>query len=355
MSRPISLPQMVEPAPPPEPRRSIRGFLVLLVVLVLLGTAAAGTYLWTTGASGPSVPVSVDIPKGSTAGDVGDILDQAGVIRSSLAFRIAAGLRGIGDEIQAGTYRLRTNMPLGEALDALEAGPIVETVGVTFPEGLRLDEVAAGAAEALKVDPEELVGAGESGTYALPPYLPEGTATVEGFLFPKTYDFDPEEADPDAVIRRLLEQFETEAAALDWRRAKRLGLTRYEVVIAASMIEREARVPRDQAKIAAVIYNRLRKGIALQIDATVQYALPEHKESLTVEDYRYPSPYNTYLQPGLPPTPIASPGLASLRAALRPARANYLYYVVIDESGRHAFTDSYREFLRLKERAERDG
>jgi UPF0755 protein len=132
-------------------------------------------------------------------------------------------------------------------------------------------------------------------------------------------------------------------------------VTPYEVVIIASLIEEEARIPEDRPKVAAVIYNRLAREMNLQIDATVLYALPRHKERLTYEDLETPSPYNTYLHPGLPPTPIASPGLASLEAALQPADADYLYYVVIDDSGRHAFTASYEEFLRFKEQAQQGG
>ena len=120
----------------------------------------------------------------------------------------------------------------------------------------------------------------------------------------------------------------------------------------ASLIEREARAEEDRAKVSAVIYNRLEEGMALQIDATVQYALPEKNRLLTLEDYEYESPYNTYLHPGLPPTPIASPGLASLDAALNPADEDYLYFLVVDpDTGRHVFANTYEEFLRLKQEA----
>jgi len=170
---------------------------------------------------------------------------------------------------------------------------------------------------------------------------------VEGFLFPKTYELPPD-ADADAVVQRLLQQFEEDAGGLEWSRADRLGLTPYEVVIVASLIEREARVEEDRRKIASVIYNRMKKGMRLQIDATVQYALPKHKPRLTYEDYEYESPYNTYLNDGLPPTPIASPGLASLEAALRPAKTKFLFYIAVDEEGHHRFTETYDEFLRVK-------
>ena len=329
-----------------------RGALILLLVLVVLAAGVFGLYRYAVGASGPTRQVALEIAEGSTAGDVGDLLEGRSVIRSALAFRVSAQLRGFSSDIQAGAYELTTNMAISEVFDVLEAGPLVETVSVTIPEGLEVTEIATTAGEALGLDPGTFHRAATSGTFALEPYLPQGTETVEGFLFPKTYDFGPDGLSEDAVIERLLAQFEAEAATLEWNRAEDLGLTHYETVIVASLIEREARVPRDRANISAVIHNRLREGMPLQIDATVQYALPEENRELTFQDYEFESPYNTYIHPGLPPTPIASPGLASLEAALNPADVDYLYFVVTDpETGSHAFADTYQEFLRLKQEA----
>jgi UPF0755 protein len=329
-----------------------RGALILLLVLVVLAAGVFGLYRYAVGASGPTRQVALEIAEGSTAADVGNLLEGRGVIRSALAFRVSAQLRGFGSDIQAGSYELTTNMAIAEVFDVLEEGPLVETVSMTIPEGLEITEIAATAGEALGLDPARFQRAATSGTFTLEPYLPEGTDSVEGFLFPKTYDFGPDGLSEEAVIERLLAQFEEEAATLDWSRTEDLGLTHYETVIVASLIEREARVPRDRANISAVIHNRLREGMPLQIDATIQYALPEENRELTFEDYEFESPYNTYLHPGLPPTPIASPGLASLEAALDPADADYLYFVVTDpETGRHAFAETYQEFLRLKQEA----
>lgn len=329
-----------------------RGALILLLVLVVLGAGAFGLYRYAVGASGPSRPVALEIAQGATAADVGELLEGREVIRSALVFRISAQFRGFGSDIQAGAYDFTTNMAIAEVFDVLETGPLVETVSLTLPEGLEVRGVATTAGEALGLDPRTFQRAANGGRFALEPYLPRGTDSVEGFLFPKTYDFGREGLNEEAVIERLLAQFEAEAATLDWSRAEDLGLTHYETVIVASLIEREARVPEDRAKVSAVIYNRLREGMPLQIDATVQYALPEENRELTFEDYEFESPYNTYLHPGLPPTPIASPGLASLEAALAPADADYLYFVVTDpDTGRHAFAETYQEFLRLKEEA----
>jgi UPF0755 protein len=316
--------------------------------------AGAGAfYVWSTGASGESRPVAVQIPEGATTSDIAELLEGKNVIRSGFAFRLAVRVRGLGSSIEAGQYALQTNMRLGEALDILEAGPIPEeTFTVTIPEGLRLEQVADRVSDDLGLDGKRFLSAAESGEFALPPYLPEGSETVEGFLFPKTYEFVTDVTE-DQVIERLLEQFGDEAGTLEWGRAERLGLDPYEVVIVASLIEREARLDEERPKVASVIYNRLREEMLLQIDATVEYALPEHKNRLTYEDYEYPSPYNTYLNPGLPPTPIASPSLASLHAALNPAKTDFLFYLVVDPgTGKHEFAETYQEFLRLKARAQ---
>lgn len=328
-----------------------RGLLVFFLVLILLTSGAFAFYRYSTGASGPSRPVAIEIPEGSTASDVGQLLAEANVVRSALAFRLSAGFEGLEESLLAGRYDMRTNMTVDQALSALEAGPIVKTVTVTIPEGLEVEEIAAEVGEVLEVPPQAFVDSATGGDHSLPPYLPEGTESLEGFLFPKTYEFDPQ-AQADQVIATLLAQFEEEASTLDWSKAEDLRLTPYELVTVASLIEREARAEEDRGKVSAVIHNRLAEGMALQIDATIQYALPEDNRLLTEADYGFESPYNTYLNPGLPPTPIASPGLASLEAALNPADEDYLYFLVVDpETGAHEFAETYDEFLRLKDEA----
>ncbi|MGH2573993.1 MAG: endolytic transglycosylase MltG [Actinomycetota bacterium] len=334
-------------ARPPRERRTA---LVVLIVAVLLLAAIAGAvgvyYSWSTGASGPQAKIELLIPSGATGADVGDLLKRRGVIRSTFAFNLIARVRGLGGGFQAGQYtNLTTNMTVGGALDALQEGPFVESVQASFREGNRLEEAGTRAAEQLGISRRVFIRMARSGRYSLPPYLPEGTKTAEGFLFPNTYDFLNDATEGD-VIERLLGEFERQASTLPWDRAEDLGVTPYEVVIIASMVEREARVAEDRAKIARVIYNRLEQDMRLEIDATVQYALGNW-EPILIADREIVSPYNTYLNDGLPPGPIASPGKASLEAALNPADGDWLYYVVIDAEGHHAFTASYQEFLRL--------
>jgi UPF0755 protein len=351
---------MLDPTPPRMHRSvkkrhdRLRGVVWFFVFLMVLGLVAAplGWFWRSVGAAGVQTPVTFTIPQGSTGNDVADLLEDKGIIRSAFAFRLLARLRGVAlDSYEAGNYRLSTNMSAGEALDSLKKGPlIVHGIPVGFPEGYRVEQVADRVNEALGVRTRAFIKAAESGTYSLPPWLPEDAKTVEGFLFPSTYEFPKDQKiTSDQVIQRLLVQFEAEVKDLPWDNADNLGVSPYQVVVIAAMVEREARFAEDRSKIAAVIYNRLENGMALQIDATVQYALGDW-DPILVTDRQIDSPYNTYLHTGLPPTPIASPGLDSIRAALQPADADYLYYVVTDAAGHHEFTDSYEEFLRLQDK-----
>jgi UPF0755 protein len=171
------------------------------------------------------------------------------------------------------------------------------------------------------------------------------TRSLEGFLFPATYDFLPKTTS-EQLVRMQLAAFKRTWAGLDLRYARKKNLTRYDVLIIASMIEKEAAAPEERAKIAAVIYNRLKAHIPLGIDATIRYGLGvPATEALRKSELKDPTPYNTRVHPGLPPTPIANPGLASLRAAAHPARVNYLYFVRKPDKRHHFFTASYRAFV----------
>jgi UPF0755 protein len=224
-----------------------------------------------------------------------------------------------------------------EAFEILTTPPEpVPTRRLTIPEGYRLTQMADRVEQELGIPAKRFLEATEEGDWSSPPYLPEDATSLEGFLFPETY-FVRKDADADVVIRRLLDQFGTEAESLPWANAEELGVTPYEVVIIASMIEREAALDRERPIIAGVIYNRLKLGMTLGIDATLLYDDPTPDGQLSFSDLEYDSPYNTRINAGLPPTPIASPGRASLEAALQPADTPYLFYVLCGEDGHHAF------------------
>jgi len=349
------------PVDVPEPRRADRPahdrprrgslLILLLVFLLIVGTVgAAGAYYgYCRGAGGPQRPVSFTVAPGASGEQVLAQLHDRGVVRcGGLVGRILLRGTGDADRIRAGTYDLTTNMTLEHAITVLSTPPPpVPTVRVTIPEGYRLTQIADRVHELLGIPRDRFLQLALSKGLTLPPYLPPGHGG-EGFLFPNTYEFAKDGTTAGDVVQRLLAEFGTEAKALPWQNARKLGVTDYDIVIIASMIEREAKVSGDRPKIAAVIYNRLKRGMTLGIDATLLYDDPTPDGQLSATDLRSNSPYNTRIHPGLPPTPIASPGLASLRAALEPAHVPYLYYVLCGADGHHRFSVRYADFLHDK-------
>ena len=289
--------------------------------------------------------IHIAIEEGETTSNIARELHDSGVITSPLLFRFLAWLQGKGGDFKAGDYVFNPGMHYGEVFSTLEAGPNYQAK-VTIPEGLTVDQTAARIAQATTITPEDFKAAAESGDYGVGLIPPGNQDNLEGFLFPKTYNVAIDVSAPQ-VVQMLLNQFNLETGDLDWSKAQGLGITPYQVLIAASLIEREAAIDEERPLIAAVIFNRLKKDMLLQIDATVQYALPQWKDVLTYDDLKIKSPYNTYLHKGLPPAPICSPGIASIEAALNPADINYLYYLATG-NGRHFFTADYNEFLRVK-------
>ena len=344
-----------------SPRGPRRGRISLIVALVAFGALAAGA-LWASSryqyCKAPPAPtgqtVAFAVPEGATGADVVTALAAQGLVRCD-GFVGNLLLRGTGKatQIRTGTYDLAIGASLEEILQILTTPPPeVPTYQVLFPEGLRIrrtyhDErtISTIAAQGLHLSADRFARLAESGRYALPPYLPAGTSTAEGFLFPATYEFVKAGVTEQAVIQQMLDEFAQHAKGLPWQHAERLGLRPYQIVIVASMIEREAAVDADRPLIASVIYNRLRDGIPLGIDATLLYDDPTPDGELTTGDLQTDTPYNTRINAGLPPTPIASPGEASLRAALSPADTSYFYYVLCppDGDGVHRFARTLAE------------
>ena len=335
----------------PEVRLTRRGkvLVALMVLAIVVGIPLIGGffYLRSIGVYGDSDPgpkVEVEIPKGSTAEEIGVLLAEESVIPSALGFRIAMFLQGGAEDIQAGTYSLRTGLSAPDAIDVLAKGPRVEFVEVTFPEGSWLTDFARIIDEQTHVDGDEFLQLVAEGQFRSK-ILPSEVETLEGLLFPATYQVIERDT-AKSLAQRLMTEMEKRTEAIDFTaRAEAVGLTPYEAMIVASMVEAEARVDEDRDKIARVIYNRIEEGMRLEIDATVLYALGEHKEELTRSDLAVDSPYNTRLVGGLPPTPIGAPGEASLEAAVNPADGPWLYYVLADCDGHHAFSADYDQFL----------
>ena len=321
----------------------IIGVICGLLAVIVVFTALFVRYFYPTRGD---EPVHVIIEDGDSASRIADKLHENEVITSATLFRVLSWLQGKQEDFKSGNYVFFTGMHYGEVFAMLEAGPNYQ-VRLTIPEGLTVEQTAARVSDTMAISAEEFLAAASSGDYDVGLLPQEDQDNLEGFLFPKTYDLAVD-APAREVVEVLLAQFEAETANMDWEKAGEMGVSPYGAVIIASLIEREAILEEERPLVAAVVYNRLSKDMLLQIDATVQYALPEWKDVLTYEDLETPSPYNTYLHKGLPPAPICSPGLASIEAALSPADVDYLYYVATGDGG-HFFTSDYQEFLRVKE------
>jgi UPF0755 protein len=315
-----------------------------VLVLALAGIAGVRYYSWCQDASGEQTPVTFEVAEGASGGEVVDALHDQGVVRCGMVTRWLLRRSGLEDRFRAGTFQLTTNMTPDDAFEVLTTPPEpLPTVRLTVPEGYRLTQIAERVEEALGIPGQRFLRATEERDWSLPPYLPKDAQNIEGFLFPETYEFLEGDTKANDVIRRLLDQFGTEAETLPWANADRLGVEPYEVVVIASMIEEEAKLEEERALIAGVIYNRIELGMTLGIDATLLYDDPTPDGQLSFSDLEFDSPYNTRINPGLPPTPIASPGRASLEAALNPADTTFLYYVLCGPDGRHEFGETAAE------------
>ena len=321
------------------------GVVVLIASLLIKGWI--DDRLDPPGEEGPELVVS--IPQGASINDIARILEDEGVVPNSTVFRYYLRYKDAGD-FQAGNYILNENMAVWRAKDVLLAGPasgpVEDSLRVLVPEGLTLVQMQGQLLDQLPTfDADELARA-----LAFPPlrsdYQP-ATSTLEGMLFPDTYLLDAATAEDEAaLVVRMINQFDFVADEVGLDAApETVGLSPYEVVIVASLIEKEALIDEDRVKIARVIYNRLGLGMPLQIDAAVRYALNKPSEPLTLSDLRVDNPYNVYNRTGLPPGPIAAPGRASLEAALNPADGFWQFYARTDDPvpGAHTFSVTFEE------------
>ena len=316
----------------------IAGSLIILAILAGIGGAAWLWYGVYRDRSLPAAETHVVIERGSTFVEIARLLAEKGVISNVTTFRLLAKVRGSETDVRAGEYRFDPHQTQSEVLRALLTGGAQVAVWVTIPEGYTAKEIAQRLADA---------GAGSASDlerdFARDGIVVDGARTrgLEGFLFPSTYlvPLGASDAQLEGVFTgEFRRELPPDAAA----RAKALGVTVPQAVTVASLVEREAKADADRPAIAGVIYNRLRIGMPLQVDATIEYALPEHKAALSFADLKIDSPYNTYLHAGLPPTPIANPGRPSLEAAFHPSKSDDLYYVYCG-NGRHVFAKTLSE------------
>lgn len=319
-------------------------FLVAAVSWLLLSVSCVFSDM--TEVSGEDT-VYVRIAPGMSSSQVGQLLEEQGVIDSRLKFWLAVKLNNAGSKLQVGVFELQRNMQAGDALNVLINGRAA-AVRVTVPEGLNVRQVAKLFAEQGLVDEQEfLEEAREFAPYDYIEEAPGADYRIEGFLFPETYDF-ASDATPRDVMQKMADEFDSRLTPDMRRRAEEEELSIYELVNLASLVEKEAKYSEDRPVIAQVFFKRLAIDMPLQSDTTLQYLRDEVKEDLSIADTEVESPYNTYLHYGLPPGPIASPGMASIEAVLNPADTDYLYFVA-DRDGHNHYGYTYDEHLELVE------
>lgn len=333
------------------------GVVVLVVLARLLATAVAGDQALNVE---PGVAVAVEIQAGSSAREIAAAMEQAGVVRAG-DLRAVVEEHGVASQLQAGTYFLETLMTPEAVVERLLTGPDTPTgFGIIVYEGHDIRRILAGLAAETGYPVEafeEALTSGEVTSPLLPTELPEGVDELtrwEGLLFPARYEM-PEGATPAQILTVLADETVRRVDTVDWSQLEELGITRYEALIVASLIQREAGVDADRPLIASVIYNRLEAGMPLQIDATVVYALGESPGRVLAEHLEIDSPWNTYRVKGLPPTPIGTAQMESIQAAAAPAETDYLFYVLVSPDGRHGFSTTYEEHKEKIAQAKKDG
>jgi len=317
---------------------------VATVIAVCAVICAALVWLSFADRALPVATTAVTVDKGASFAEVTDLLRRRGVIRSARLFRLFVRAERPDLSVEAAEYNFPAHETMGEVVAALAAGGRPVVVWLTVPEGFTARQIAHRLEDAGVFPAADFLHVAFGTSIQI-----DGVRTknLEGYLFPDTYSI-PRDASPASVAAMMTRQFVRELPR-DYRKAaQRLRFSVPQIVTIASLIEREAKVDRERPLMAGVYYNRLRRGMPLQVDATIEYALPQHKSALSYGDLAIDSPYNTYVHAGLPPTPIANPGKASPDAAFHPRKTDFLYYVYMGD-GRHKFSKTLEE----QQRAER--
>jgi len=334
---------------PPKPRGRYRRRRILALGLLLVGVLVAWFLIaffqpppFDPGdGSGEAI---VTVPEGASASTVANLLSDNDVVSNGTLFEWRLKLAGKTDQILPGRYVLAHNMSYSVAIDRLTSAG--GKINVTLPEGEDRTQIAATIKD-LGLSGDYLAATKSVKGFDPNRYGAQNPESLEGFLFPATYELDPG-ASVDQLVSEQLQAFRQNIAGVNLSYAKSKNLTVYDVLTIASMIDKEVAVPSERPLVAAVIYNRLHRGMPLGIDATTRFEFHNYTREITQSQLQSPSPYNTRTHAGLPPTPIGNPGLAAIQAAAHPAKINYLFYVVNgDGSGHHCFTASEQEFNQL--------
>ncbi|HOV32791.1 MAG TPA: endolytic transglycosylase MltG [Candidatus Hydrogenedens sp.] len=312
----------------------------IFCIALIIGISAVAGYVYLMREGIPGAPIEITIPKGSTAKDVALLLKEKGLIPHEICFLAMLKIKGGDRDVKYGIYSIPQGYSARQIYELILKGPVklIFAYKITVPEGLTNKQISM-----ITPNPEEFLTLVNSAGYAKEKNIPG--PTVEGFLMPGTYFFE-EIPDAKTIANNMIDQFEKEWKKLMEENGYDLSPEeKYQKVIIASLVEEEGKVDEERPLIAQVIYNRLKKDMLLQIDATLQYANQKYGVQLTDKDKQIDSPYNTYKYKGLPPTPISNPGIISLRAALFPEAGEYLYFVLNADGKTHVFNKGIDEHV----------
>lgn len=314
----------------------------IIITISIIGIIAIYSYLISP-VSDKTEPVIVNIKRGMTTQEIGTLLQQKGLIRNAALFRTIAKMQNLEKSLQAGEYLLTPNLNLSNIVHKLSKGEIIY-VQFTVPEGYTLNQVAA------LLEEKKLGKAVKFKEYAAAyqiEYARNASEVVkykvEGFAFPSTYKVANGVSEKE-ILDMMIGEFETKLTPVMRQRASEVDMSIWDIITLASIVEKEAKLAKDRPLISRVFLNRLKLDMPLQSCATIQYILGYPKPELTIEDTKIDSPYNTYQHGGLPPGPIANPGLEAIQAVLYPADNDYLYFVA-DKDGGHRFSRTFEEHL----------
>lgn len=337
-------------------KKNTKGKIVIIILVIILLTVFIALKFYKQGLlamdSHNPRDIDISIPTSTSSMEIGEILHENGLVKHPLIFIYEIKSKGVGGKLKAGDYNLSTGMDIEEIIDSLtKGGKSQNTTKFTIPEGYEIRQIAEKLADGEIVNKDrflELVDdkANFQEKYDFLKLLNDGQ-NLEGFLFPSTYEIFIGSTE-EQVIEKMLGEFEKIYENELKSKIMEMHLDFNEIITLASIVEREGKVEEELPLMSAVFHNRINQGMMLQSCATVQYILGERKEVLSTEDTRTFSPFNTYINQGLPPSPIASPGKVALMAAVNPADVDYLFFVLTGEDGTHTFTKTYDEHLNAK-------
>lgn len=334
-----------------------KGFFVVLILLLLLGIGIILGINYLNKSLGPmsltdNNNISIEVLSGSSTERIAELLQENELIHSSFIFKYKVREMGVGSSLKAGKYILNKSMDLIDIIDNLTKGTKSDnTVRFTIPEGYELEQVARKLSDEGLVDYNRFLELTSNKSnfeedFIFLKEIDDGQS-LEGFLYPSTYEIFLSSSE-EQIIEKMLAEFEKIYESDIKLKLDEFDFTLNEVVTLASIVEREGKLDSERPIMSGVFHNRLGIGMKLESCATVQYILGERKENLTIAETQTPSPYNTYINLGLPPAPIASPGKASLVSAVNPADVDYLFFVLTGSDGSHTFTKTYGEHLQAK-------